>query len=149
MAITNLKDISVSNYSKFEIKNASAWVVVGEVTDMSGFTGESTIVDVMQYGKRFARRLVGSATAGPINVSAAWKPTDAGQMAMEKSFKDATPQNFRVTFYADATQTKGISSEFAGYVSSFSLENAFDSARTMTCAVAVDGALGDWADATV
>lgn len=140
--MAGLSDISVSNYTKVEYKSGSAYKAVLNLEQMSGLGFESNIIDVMQFGNRFARRLVGSASSTPIELVCSYNPADASFTDLAGLVKSNARTEFKITQYADADQKNGHTITLTAIVASIAYGNEHDSQRQVTYSLAVDGEIG-------
>lgn len=136
--MAGLQDISVGTYTGFKIGN----VEIGGVEGFGGFSEETSIIEVKQYGARFARKLAGSSTVAPIELTCSFNPTDAGYVALAAARANDTRSEFTVTYYNNASKTAGAKRTFNGIVTAYAESSENDAARTCTWTIAVDGALG-------
>lgn len=148
--MAGLSDISVSNYTQLQWLTSTGtqdWAVasdistLAEVTSIGELGDEKTIIDVQSYGVDYLRKLTGTANAGPIDFVVNINPDDATHQWMFNLYETGARETFRLTMF-DPSLTDGNYVEFTGFVASKSQGNEFDSARTVTFSVAIDGAIG-------
>lgn len=130
-----LADVTVGNYTTVKIGT----VEIGEIESIGAINQESTIVQWNQYGAKYSRALVGSATTAPIEITCTYKPDDAGQEALETARKSEAREEFVVTYHTSAGSTAGKSFTFHGYVASRTINSEYDAQRTITYSIAIDG----------
>lgn len=140
--MAGLTDISVSNYTKVEYKSGSTSKAILNVESFSGLGGETNIIDVMQFNAKYARRLVGSASASPIEIVCTYNPSDVSFVDLLALQKNETKTEFKITQYANAEQKVGSTITVNAFVSSIAYGNEFDAQRTVTWTLAVDGEIG-------
>ena len=140
--MAGLDDISVANYTKLKYGEAGSEVTITKVQSIGELTDEKSIIDVQEYGVAYLRKLVGTANAGPMEVLINLDPSDATHQYMINSYKLGTRERFTLEL-TNAAGDKGDSVVFNGFVGSKSLGNDFDSARTVSLSIAIDGAVGD------
>ncbi|HCG5955132.1 hypothetical protein HJ059_18650 [Vibrio parahaemolyticus] len=143
--MAHLNDVSAGNYTKMFYNSGSAFTEITEVQSIGSPTDEATVIQVPQYGVQYQRSIVGSKTAGSIELVLNWNPSNPTHQAMVDKY--ATSE--RVDFYIEYTTPAGTEStfrSFSGFVSSNSLGSEFDTVRTMTVSITIDGALGDFED---
>lgn len=147
--MAGLTDISVANFTVFQYTtdSGSTWTPLTNVQSVGELTDEKNIIDVQEYGATYLRKLVGTANAGPVDVIVNFDPSDATHQYMLNSYKNGTAEQFRLVMN-NAAGDAGNYVEFNGFVASKSQGNEFDSARTLTFSIAIDGALGDVTDNT-
>lgn len=146
--MAGLDDISVSNYTVLQYSTddfATAGTTVTNVQSIGELTDEKTIIDVQQYGVAYLRKLVGTANAGPMDVVVNFDPSDVTHQYLLTSYTNGTQEKFRLVMN-NAAGDKGNYVEFDGLVASKTQGNEFDSARTLTFSIAIDGALGPLTD---
>ncbi|QWL58221.1 hypothetical protein HQ400_07845 [Aeromonas jandaei] len=141
--MAGLSDISTANYTKVEYKSGAAFKQVLNLEGFSGLGGEVNIIDVMQFNQKYARRLVGSASASPIELVCTYNPADASFVDLLALQKNETKTEFKITQFANAEQKAGHTITVNGFISSVAYGNEFDTQRTVTWTIAVDGAIGD------
>lgn len=146
--MTTLTDISVSNFTTLLYSTADdvtpASDALTEVQSIGELTDEKTIIDVQQYGKKYLRKLSGTANAGPIEVIVNLNPSDSTHAALISAYDNDTPLYFWLVMHTPAGYGVGSVGDyvsFKGFVASKSISNEFDSARTMTFSIAIDGAV--------
>lgn len=140
--MAGLDDISVANYTKLYYGLSGSEVEITHVQSVGELTDEKTIIDVQEYGVQYLRKLVGTASAGPLEVIVNLDPSDATHQYMLNSYKLGTQESFTLEL-TNAAGDKGDRVTFKGFVGSKSIGNDFDSARTVSFSIAVDGALSD------
>lgn len=141
--MAGLTDISLGNFTKIHITDALDYDT--EITNVQGIgelSDESTIVDVAQYGVKYMRKLVGSATAGPIEVVVNLDPSDASYVLLEEYYTEGTKTKAKLEML-DGSQSKGHYVTFDCLVASKSFSNEFDGVRTVTFSLVIDGAVSD------
>lgn len=146
--MAGLTDISVSNFMKVEIKPVSggSFTEIQDIQSWSGFQEETSQIEVKTYNQKYARKLAGSASVSAIEMTMTFNPASEGYKALAKARADETKHTFKVTYFQDATKTNGSTREFNGIVTSYSESSEYDSQRTCTWSIAVDGALGELQD---
>ncbi|WP_339009450.1 hypothetical protein [Aeromonas popoffii] len=140
--MAGLTDISVSNYTKVEYKSGSTSKAILNVESFSGLGGETNIIDVMQFNAKYARRLIGSSSASPIEIVCTYNPSDVSFVDLLALQKNETKTEFKITQYANAEQKVGSTITVNAFVSSIAYGNEFDAQRTVTWTLAVDGEIG-------
>ncbi|WP_068871976.1 hypothetical protein [Edwardsiella tarda] len=146
-----LTGISISNYMSITVKapGSNAHVVVGELESWSGFQEESNIVEIRQFNKSHALKLVGSSNVAAVELTCTMNPQDKGQLELAKAAKAKTPAEVIVKYWTDNSKTTGTQRTFSGIVASVSESGEFDAQRTCTYSVAVSGPLGEPVQAVV
>ena len=142
--MAGLQDISVSNYTNLQYTTdaGAVWGTITNVQSLGELSDEKTIIDVQEYGAAYLRKLVGTANAGPMDVTVNFDPSDPTHIFLLNSYKNGTQEQMRLVMN-NADGSAGNFVEFYGFVASKSQGNEFDAARTMTFSIAIDGALGD------
>lgn len=140
--MAGLDDISVANYTKLKYGDAGSEVTIVGVQSVGELTDEKTIIDVQEYGSVYLRKLVGTANAGPLEVVINLNPNEVTHKYLLNSYKTGARERFTLEL-TNAAGDKGDSVVFNGFLGSKSLGNDFDSARTISMSIAIDGALGD------
>jgi hypothetical protein len=87
------------------------------------------------------RKLVGTASAGPVDIVCNFNPADTTQQYLLASYAAGRREKFKLLM-TNADGSEGSFVEFDGFVASKSQANEFDAARTITFSIAIDGALG-------
>lgn len=137
-----LDDISVANYTNLSYGAQGSEVKITEIQSIGELTDEKTIIDVQEYGAAYLRKLVGTANAGPLEIVVNLDPSDATHQYLLNSYKNGTSERFTLEL-TNAAGDKGDTVVFNGFLGSKSIGNDFDSARTVTFSIAIDGAVGD------
>lgn len=137
----SISDIQVSNYVKVLIDGSELEEVqsVGEITD------EATIIDVPSYGSQYLRKVVGSKNAGSLEIVVNIIP-DATAAPIQQALRDAYASGVSVAVQVQMLNEAGDAGDevtFNGLVSSASITNEFDSVRTQTFNIAIDGAVSE------
>lgn len=140
--MAGLDDISVANYTKLSYGAEGAEVLITEVQSIGELTDEKTIIDVQEYGAAYLRKLVGTANAGPLEIVINLNPADITHKYLLASYKAGTRERFTLEL-TNAAGDKSDSVVFNGFLGSKTFGNDFDSARTASISIAIDGALGD------
>lgn len=140
--MAGLDDISVANYTKLYYDATGTPVAINEIQSIGELTDEKTIIDVQTYGVQYLRKLVGTSNAGPLEIVVNLDPSDATHVYLLNSYKNGTREAFKLEM-SNAAGTQGDSISFNGFVGSKTIGNDFDTARTVSFSIAIDGALGD------
>jgi len=140
--MAGLDDISVANYTKLKYGEVGSEVTITNIQSIGELTDEKTIIDVQEYGVAYLRKLVGTANAGPIEILLNLDPSDTSHQYLIASYKSGARERFTLEL-TNAAGDKGDSVVFNGFIGSKSLGNDFDSARTVSLSIAIDGAVGD------
>lgn len=135
--MAGLTSISLGNYMDIKIGDT----VIGELESFSGFSEETSQVEVKQYNSKFARKLPASGTVAAVELTQSFVPSDAGYIALMAARKSETLQDFEVKYYKDPAKTDFEVRTFKGYVTSYGETGEFDSHRQATWSIAVDGAV--------
>ncbi|MDT8865859.1 hypothetical protein [Vibrio fluvialis] len=147
--MSGLSDISVSNYMKLEMKvGASAPIEILDIEGWGGLEDETNIVEVAQYNRKYARKLVGSSSIGAIELNCSFNPSTPSYKALADARAADAKAVFTVTYYNDASKTESSKRDFTAIVASYTESGEFDTQRTCTWTLAVDGALGPLVDGT-
>lgn len=144
-----LADISVSNYTAIYYKDGAAFKEITDVEGISGITSEDSIIEVKQYNLRYARKLIGSGSAGPIELSCTLNPSTDSYKKLATLNDTNARTDFKIVYFADAAKLTAVSRTFKGFISSMSEGSEYDSQRTVTWTIAVDGAFGAITDESV
>lgn len=141
--MAGLSDISVANFTllQYTTDSGTTWVPVTNMQSIGEISDEKTVIDVQEYGVNYLRKMVGTSNAGAVECVVNFDPTDATHIYLLASYAAGTAEEFRIVMNnADASAGNYI--QFNGFVASKSVGNEFDSARTVTFSIAIDGALG-------
>lgn len=144
MAQNGIDSIQISNFVKVLASNLAGPVTeVEEIQSVGELTDEATIVDVPAYGSSYMKKLVGSKSAGPMEIVCSLVPDSTVapvQQSLRDAYTDGTEMFFTVQML-NATSDAGDEVSFKGFVTSATVSNDFDAVRTQTFSIAVNGAL--------
>lgn len=142
--MAGLDDISVANYTviQYTTDSGTTYIPVTNVQSIGELSDEKSIIDVQEYGVNYLRKLVGSSNAGALDIVVNLDPSDVTHLYLLQSYKLGRSESFRLVMN-NASADKGNYVDFNGFVASKSQGNEFDSSRTLTFSIAIDGALGD------
>lgn len=146
--MAGLSDISVSNFMKVEIKAGSTFTEITDIESWSGFSEETSIVEVKQYNTKYAAKLAGSSTVNPVEMTTTFNPSTPSYKALAAARKSEAPTEFKVTYYNGADKKESSSRTFKGIVTSYSETTEFDTQRACAWTIAVSGELSDLTDGT-
>lgn len=143
--MAGLDDISVANYTRISYETtpgSGTYTDIAEVQSIGELTDEKTIIDVQEYGVQYMRKLVGSANAGPLELIINLNPAETTHQYLFTAYKNDTRVKFQLRM-TNAANDKGDSVTFTALVASKSFGNEFDTARTASVSLAIDGAISD------
>jgi hypothetical protein len=146
MAVNGIDTISIASYVEVLVDVASTPTIpVEDVQSIGEISDEATIVDVSAYGQQYLRKLVGSKSAGPMEivVNAIFDVVVAPQQQMLRdAYRDGTSLFFTVEM-KNAAGDAGDFVSFQGLVASASISNEFDGIRSQTFSIVISGAVSD------
>lgn len=143
--MAGLTDISLGNFTKFHITTEGGTdydLPVANLQAVGDLGDEATIVDVSEYGVKYLRKLVGSASAGPVDLTVNFDPSDTSFTRLEALYKSGLPVACKLEML-DSSETNGSFVTFTGLVASKSFGNEFDGVRSVVFSIAIDGAVSD------
>jgi hypothetical protein len=144
--MAHLNDISVGSFTKLFYKDTSTFLEVTDVQSIGAPSDEATVITVPEYGVQYQRSIVGSKTAGAVELILNWNPSNASHVALNDLYDSSARSEFYIE-YTNGAGTESTFRSFAGYVSSTSLGSEFDAVRSQTVSITVDGALGGFEEA--
>lgn len=130
-------DANVSNYLQVKIGT----VEITDIESLTGFAQNANIIEFFNYNNKYSRKLVGSASVDPMEMVCTYLPESAAYKAMEKARAEETRSAITITLFENATKKTGNTLTFTGIVGSKSISTEFDTQRTVTYSVAVDGGI--------
>lgn len=130
-------DANVSNYLQVKIGT----VEITDIESLTGFAQNANIIEFFNYNNKYSRKLVGSASVDPMEMVCTYLPESAAYKAMEKARAEETRSAITITLFENATKKTGNTLTFTGIVGSKSILTEFDTQRTVTYSVAVDGGI--------
>ena len=141
--MAGLTDLTLGNFTKVFITDAVDYdTEITNLQNVGELTDESTIVDIAEYGVKYMRKLVGSATAGPIELVVNLNPDDASYQLLEQLYTDSARTKVKLEML-DGKGLNGHHVTFSGLIASKSFSNGFDEVRTVTFSLVIDGAVSD------
>lgn len=141
--MAGLIDITLGNFTKFYITETTDFdTLVTNVQSVGELSDESTIVDVAEYNVKYMRKLVGSASAGPIELVVNFDPSDASYVLLESFYKAGTRFAAKLEMLT-SDESAGSFITFNALCASKSFSNEFDGVRTVTFSIVIDGAISD------
>ncbi len=143
--MAHLNDISVGSFTKIFYNSGSAFEQITDVQNIGAPTDEATVIQVPEYGVQYQRSIVGSKTAGAIELVLNWNPSNPSHAAMLDKYANSERTDFYIE-YTNPAESESTFRAFSGYVSSTSLGSEFDAVRAMTVSITIDGALGDFVE---
>lgn len=147
--MAGLSDISLGNFTSVVYGAEGAYTQaalseLGGVQSVGEISDEATIVDVSQYGRKYLRKLVGSANASAIEVICNYDPSDAGQIDLQLAYNTSTKRSIGIIMNEvnsnDPMGDDGTHVVLNALIASASLSNSFDETRTITFSIVpIDG----------
>ncbi|EQB2600688.1 hypothetical protein ACYHQE_004374 [Aeromonas salmonicida] len=135
--MAGMVDANVSNYLQVKIGT----VEITDIESLTGFAQNANIIEFFNYNNKYSRKLVGSASVDPMEMVCTYLPESAAYKAMEKARAEETRSAITITLFENATKKTGNTLTFTGIVGSKSISTEFDTQRTVTYSVAVDGGI--------
>ncbi|MCR3907554.1 hypothetical protein ACEUAG_11560 [Aeromonas hydrophila] len=143
--MAGISDINISNYLSLLIDSV-------ECTDIQSITGgasQANIIDVLQYNQEYAKKLVGSKSTDPFEITCSYVPSTASYKALDTLSKNNKAVEVKLTLKA-GPGTTGVNSQvltFTGIIASKSVTTEFDTARTVVYTLVVSGGITEAAGA--
>jgi hypothetical protein len=139
--MAGLTDISLANFTKIFVTDTVDYdTEITNVQSISEVSDEASVIDVPEYGVKYQRKLVGSATAGSVEVVVNLNPSDASFQLLEQYYTNSTRTKVKYLML-DGGGVNGNFVTFDALVSSKSLSSEFDAVRTVTFTLVIDGAI--------
>ncbi|QJT27570.1 hypothetical protein E4185_16860 [Aeromonas media] len=134
--MAGLSEASSSNYMTFKM---------GEVviTDIESFTGggiTTNIIEFFNYNKEFSRKLVGSSSVDPYEMTCTYIPESASYKALEVARAGKQIQQFTVIYHDGPGETGGTQVKFSAYIGTKATSSEFDTQKTVSWSLAVSDA---------
>ncbi|HAT6345313.1 TPA: hypothetical protein JAJ28_003079 [Aeromonas hydrophila] len=137
-----ISDICVSNYTELTVDG----VQVTSVQNISGGASQANIIDVFNYGMEYARKLVGSKSTDPFEVTCSYNPSEASYKSLAILAKSNKPVEMTITINGGADASQGSQElKFTGIVASKSVTMEFDTAVGVVYSIVVSGAITETA----
>lgn len=133
--MAGMTDANVSNYLEVKIGET----VITDIESITGFGQNANIIEFFNYNNKYSRKLIGSASVDPMEMVCTYVPESASFKALEKARADETKSEIVITLFDGPTKTNGNTLTFNGYVASKSISTEFDTQRTVSYTIAVDG----------
>lgn len=146
--MAGLADISLANFTKMTISGSEDMgraTNIENIQSIGELTDESNIIDVPEYNVKYMRKLVGSASAGPIDVTCNLHAGDGSYKKMEAAYTTGAPLKVELIM-TDLSGENGVKVSFNAFIASKSFGNEFDNTRTVTWSFAVDGEVSNITD---
>lgn len=143
--MAGLDDISVGNFTElhYSLDNGTTYNPVENVQSLGAIPDEKNIIDVPEYNVNYMRKLTGSANAGPVEVTTNLHVGDASFNVLQAAYKDNTRIDWKIIYKDQEGGTKSEEITFKGQVASKSIGSEFDSVRTVTWSITIDGGVSD------
>lgn len=135
--MANLMDINVANYMKVMMDTTELESIEG----FSGLSEETSIIEVKQFNLKQSRKLVGSGSVAAVTLTCSYVPGGLDYIALEEARSTEARNSFVITLYDNAAKLNGAVHTFTGIVTSKALSSEYDTQRTVTWTIAVDGAV--------
>ncbi|HHW4399882.1 TPA: hypothetical protein ACUNCG_000422 [Aeromonas hydrophila] len=136
--MAGITDICVSNYIELEVDG----VKVTSVSNISGGASQANIIDVLNYGSEYARKLVGSKSTDPFEVTCSYNPSEASYKSLAILAKSNKPVEVSITINGGADAAAGSQVlTFTGIVASKSVNMEFDTAVSIVYQIIVSGSI--------
>ena len=134
--MAGLTEASIANYLTFKMGTVD---LTKELESISGGGMTSTIVEWHNFNKRYSNKAVGSASVEAYECTFTYNPADAGYIALSEALEDSIKSTFTITLHSGPGKTDGTILTFKGLVSSKSIATEYDTQRTVTFSIVVDG----------
>ncbi len=137
--MAGLVDITLGNNTIVLITDAVDYDTrVTNLQSIGEFGDEASIIEVSEYGSKYKRKLVGSASAGPLELTVNFNPFDASFILLESLYTSGKSTAVKLEMKnSDSSETSSIM--FTALVASKTISNEFDGVRTATFTLAIDG----------
>lgn len=133
--MAGMADANVSNYLEVKIGET----VIADIESITGFGQNANIIEFFNYNNKYSRKLIGSASVDPMEMVCTYIPESASYKALESARANETKSEIVITLFDSPTKTNGNTLTFNGYVASKSVSTEFDTQRTVSYTIAVDG----------
>ncbi|MGU5689086.1 hypothetical protein [Aeromonas caviae] len=133
--MAGMADANVSNYLEVKIGET----VITDIESITGFGQNANIIEFFNYNNKYSRKLIGSASVDPMEMVCTYIPESASYKALESARANETKSEIVITLFDSPTKTNGNTLTFNGYVASKSVSTEFDTQRTVSYTIAVDG----------
>ena len=121
--------------------DATGTLLVPAVKELGTLSNESNIIEVPEFGAEFKGKMVGQSDAGTLDASLFWSPRDPVHIAVREANDTKIPVSMGILYKSDAAGTDSEFVVFNGFVSSFSVDSAFDDVVSASATIAINGAL--------
>lgn len=134
-----ITDINVANYLTLTIDSVDCT----DIESISGGASQANIIDVLQYNQEYAKKLVGSKSTDPFQITCSYIPSTPSYKALDTLSKNSKEVVVKLTLKSGAGTT-GVGTQvltFNGIVASKSISTEFDTARTVVYSLVVSGGI--------
>lgn len=136
--MAGISDINVSNWLTLTVDG----VEVTDVQTISGGGSNANIIEIRHYNEEFAKKLVGSKSVDPFEVTCSYVPSTASYKALALLAKSNEAVECKLTLKGGASAAQGSQDlKFTGIISSKSISTEYDAGRTVTYSIAVSGGI--------
>ena len=139
-----LANATAGNYLTMKIGTTE----ITEIESLTGGTATSNIIEFFNYNSRYSRKVIGSASTDAFELTLTYNPSNTGYIALVKAFEDSKAVAFTILLKDGPTGTGGTQLAFSGYVGSKGVSTEFDTQRTCSFTITVDGGITETAVAT-
>lgn len=120
-----------------ESSTPNTFVTIGGIRTFSGPGGQANIIDATTLQSTGKEKLLGLKDEGSFSLSAAYLPTDVGQIRLQTLRSSGLAGRFRVAF-SDADETL---LQFSGLVQGFSISGGVDELTAAEITIEITGAV--------
>lgn len=118
---------------------AATFEVIPEVAVFPTSGSESAVIDVKTFNSAYNRKLLGTKTVPDITLSVNWLPDNTVHQKLLAASENQTRVQIRITYYENATTTKGYSVVYNGFISKDGVTGDKDQVVVREFTLSVDG----------
>ncbi|NEX74798.1 hypothetical protein [Aeromonas rivipollensis] len=133
--MAGMSDASVANYLEVKVNTT----IIADIETVTGFAQNANIIEFFNYGNKFSRKLVGSSSVDPLELTCTYVPESASYKALEKLRADGVRAEVVITMFENPTKLNGNTLTMTAVVGSKSISTEFDTQRTVAWTLAIDG----------
>jgi hypothetical protein len=118
---------------------STTFTEVPEIATFATSGGTSTVIDVVTFNSIYNRKLLGTKSVPDISINVNYLPDDAVHAQMVTASENQTRIQLKLSYYQDATKSKGFYVVYNGFISADNLAGDKDAVVTREFTFAVDG----------
>ncbi|MGY3913617.1 hypothetical protein ACW5XW_24190 [Aeromonas piscicola] len=130
-----LTDATVANYMTVKMDT----VEITDIEQTSGGGINTNIIEFFNFNKRFSRKMTGSSSVDAYELVCTFIPGSPSYKALKAAADDQAKHEFTIIYHDGPKKTGGYQVKFSAFIGSKSISSEFDTQRTVSYQITVDG----------